>query len=216
MKIIQRPSPNFNARKDGKTAQYVLLHFTAMENAEVACERLCNSEIEVSAHYVLAENGDVFALVDEHMRAWHAGASFWAGEEDLNSASIGIEIDNNGAQPFREAQYQALVELVNAVRSRHDIPAHNVLGHQDVAIGRKFDPGPWFDWARLDAEAVARAPHADIKVPKSEEGFRALAASAGYKGDAELSALLMTVRMRHGSTPYFGPLRASDFKLLNK
>ena len=214
MNLIKRPSPSFGARKDGKTARFVVLHFTAMESAEAACERLCDPEIEVSAHYLVAENGDVISMVDDAHRAWHAGAGYWAGETDMNSASIGIEIDNNGAQPFKEPQYQALIALLKSLQSRHAIAPKDVIGHQDMAISRKFDPGPWFDWHRLDLAGVTAPPKAQVYKDKSEQGFLEMAASAGYDGNAEFADLLMTIRMRHGATPYYEPLRDSDFDLL--
>ncbi|MCL4144342.1 UNVERIFIED_CONTAM: hypothetical protein GTU68_056447 [Idotea baltica] len=182
-----------------------------MESAEEACDRLCDPDIEVSAHYVLGKNGELAQLVDEKERAWHAGASYWMGCEDLNSASIGIEIDNNGARPFEDEQYTVLIKLIQDISRRWEIAPTAVLGHQDIAIGRKFDPGPWFDWARLDAAGVSSPPRAQVYREKTEQGFREMAHSAGYDGNADLADLLMNVRMRHGATPYFGELRETDF-----
>lgn len=203
-------SPNFGARKNGNSPQYIILHFTVIEEHEEACAFLCDPEREVSAHYVLAKSGYLIQLVDEKDRAWHAGRSFWKNEDDLNSRSIGIEIVNNGAMPFKEAQYQRLIPLIADISARWDIPPQNVLGHSDIAINRKFDPGPWFDWPRLDAAGVSAPP----KARTNSDDFRALAASAGYDGDADLEALLLAIRVRHGATPYYGPLRDADFALL--
>ncbi len=195
-------------------ARYVIIHFTAMDSADEACDRLCDPEFEVSAHYLIGKDGSVVAMVDEADRAWHAGASFWHGITDMNSGSIGIELDNNGCRPFEDPQYNALIDLLRGICARHDIPSTHILGHQDIAAGRKFDPGPWFDWTRLDAAGVSAPPKGKGKFPHDEEGFRALASSAGYDGNAVLSVLLMNIRMRHGATPFFGALRDSDFDLL--
>lgn len=143
------PSPNFGTRRDCDRPWIVVLHYTAMESARAALDRLCDPAAEVSSHYLIAETGAVHSLVAEEMRAWHAGAGSWAGCEDVNSASIGIELDNDGSQPFAEAQMLALVELLKEITARWDIQPRNVIGHSDCAPGRKVDPGPMFDWARL-------------------------------------------------------------------
>ena len=214
MNITKRESPNFNARKGGMVARYVILHFTAMDSAAEACDRLCDREFEVSAHYLIGKDGAVIQMVDENDRAWHAGASNWCGITDMNSCSIGIELDNNGARPFEDAQYEALIELIREICARHDIPPTHILGHQDIAVGRKFDPGPWFDWARMDASGVSAPPKGHGVFSRDEEGFRALSSSAGYDGKADFDAFLTNIRIRHGSTPFFGGLRESDFDLL--
>ncbi len=203
-------SPNFGERKNGARAEYVILHFTAMEDPEATAIRLCSPEFEVSAHYLLCENGEIWQLVKEEHRAWHAGLSYWAGEGDMNSRSIGVEIINNGARPFSEAQYEVLIPMLRDICTRHQIPPSNVLGHADIAVGRKFDPGPWFDWNMLDEAGVSAPPKAKIH---SEE-FLKLAESAGYDPRAPLDELLTVIRMRHGATPFFGALRASDLHLL--
>ena len=214
MEITKRPSPNFNARKGGMVARYVIIHFTAMDSADDACERLCDPQFEVSAHYLIGKDGAVVQMVEENDRAWHAGTSYWQGITDMNSASIGIELDNNGGRPFENAQYEVLIELLKGISERHDIPLTNILGHQDIAAGRKFDPGAWFDWARLDVAGVSAPPKGEGEHPRTEEGFRALATSAGYDGNADLDALLTNIRIRHGATPFFGALRDGDFGLL--
>jgi N-acetylmuramoyl-L-alanine amidase len=120
---------------------------------EAALQRLTDPEARVSAHYFIAEDGEVVQLVDESKRAWHAGASYWRGHKDVNSASIGIELDNPGHaigyREFTEAQIEALVPLLNDIVRRHDIPRANVVGHSDVAPARKIDPGELFPWDRL-------------------------------------------------------------------
>jgi N-acetylmuramoyl-L-alanine amidase len=146
------PSPNWDERALPVTM--VVLHYTEMER-EAALQRLTDPEAKVSAHYFISEAGEVVRLVDEDKRAWHAGASYWRGHRDVNSASIGIELDNpghaNGYREFPEAQIDALLPLLADIVRRHDIPRANVVGHSDVAPERKIDPGELFPWARLAA-----------------------------------------------------------------
>jgi N-acetylmuramoyl-L-alanine amidase len=144
------PSPNWDERTLPVTM--VVLHYTEMER-EAALERLTDSAAKVSAHYFISEGGEVVRLVDEAKRAWHAGASYWRGHRDVNSASIGIELDHPGHalgyREFADAQIEALVPLVGDVVRRHRIPRANVVGHSDVAPARKTDPGELFPWDRL-------------------------------------------------------------------
>ncbi|MEO1472251.1 MAG: N-acetylmuramoyl-L-alanine amidase [Pseudomonadota bacterium] len=138
----------------------VVIHYTAMADAAAAIERLCDPLAEVSAHYVIARDGSVTALVAEDRRAWHAGVASWAGETDVNSRSIGIELDNPGLDgdtpvPFAAAQMAALERLLAAILARHAIPPARVVGHACVAPGRKADPGPAFDWRRLARSGLA-------------------------------------------------------------
>jgi N-acetylmuramoyl-L-alanine amidase len=141
------PSPNFNERRPS----YVVLHHTTNDTVERALRTLTDPAREVSSHYVVGRDGTVFQLVDERYRAWHAGRSQWGGDFDLNSSSIGIELDNSGDEPFPSAQVEALLRLLADIQTRYRIPAANFIGHADVAPGRKVDPSAWFPW-RLLAE----------------------------------------------------------------
>lgn len=147
----ERLSPNCNDRK--LPINMVVLHYTEMKPVETALDRLCDPEAGVSAHYLISEEGEVTRLVPEEKRAWHAGVSFWRGHKDVNSASIGIELDHPGHQlgyrPFAEAQIDALVPLLHRIVKEHDIPRTNVVAHSDVAPARKIDPGELFPWQRL-------------------------------------------------------------------
>ncbi|MEY3906793.1 MAG: hypothetical protein RIR59_1616, partial [Pseudomonadota bacterium] len=131
----------------------VVLHYTGMIDAASAIQRLADPEAKVSAHYVVAEDGQIIRMVDEAHRAWHAGRSWWRGTSDVNSASIGIEIVNPGHEfgyrPFPEVQIDAVIRLVGAIVPRYGITRGNVVGHSDVAPARKDDPGELFPWARL-------------------------------------------------------------------
>lgn len=140
-----RPSPNFGERRPN----YVILHHTTNDTAEQALATLTGRFSQVSAHYLVGRDGRIVYLVDELKRSWHAGDSYWGGNRDLNSSSIGIELDNNGNEPFADAQIAALIALLRDLTVRWNIPAANVLGHGDVAPGRKVDPSAQFPWRRL-------------------------------------------------------------------
>lgn len=160
------PSPNHGERKGGPP-DMILLHYTGMPTGAEALMRLTNPVSEVSAHYFVWEDGGVLQLVPEARRAWHAGVASWAGEADINSRSIGIEIVNpgheGGSPPFADAQIEAVIALCREIRSRNLIPQHRVLAHSDVAPARKCDPGELFPWERLHAAGVGHyAPPAPI------------------------------------------------------
>ncbi len=137
----------------------VVLHYTGMADAEAAIARLCDPEAQVSAHYLIDEQGAILAMVDEELRAWHAGASFWRGITDVNSASIGIELVNPGHEfgyrPFPIPQIVALLRLLPEIVARHAVAPANVVGHSDVAPTRKTDPGELFDWEQLAGRGLA-------------------------------------------------------------
>lgn len=156
--IAIRPSPNFNDRPLPATIDILVLHYTGMGSAEAAIDRLCDPDAKVSSHYLVDEGGQVLRLVDEDKRAWHAGVSSWAGIDDLNGRSIGIEIVNaghdGGCPPYPDVQMQAVEQLCQEIISRHPIRPRSVVAHSDIAPGRKEDPGEWFDWARLARAGV--------------------------------------------------------------
>ncbi len=149
--IIEAPSPNFDERD--QPVSMVVLHYTGMADAASAIERLRDPEARVSAHYVVAEDGQILRLVAEDKRAWHAGQSYWRGRHGVNGCSVGIEIVNPGHEfgyrPFPEEQMDALLPLLAAIVRRHGVAPANVVGHSDIAPARKQDPGELFDWARL-------------------------------------------------------------------
>ncbi len=155
--IIDCPSPNFDDRD--QTVSIVVLHYTGMEDAAAAIDRLRDPEARVSCHYLIAEDGQVLRMVAEDKRAWHAGRSYWRGNTNVNATSIGIELVNPGHEfgyrPFAEPQMQALLPLLAGLVDRHDVPRANVVGHSDVAPARKQDPGELFDWARLAKHGLA-------------------------------------------------------------
>ena len=146
----------------GAAVDTLILHYTGMPSAAAALERLCDPAAAVSAHYLIDEDGSTTRLVPEERRAWHAGASIWAGRARLNDCSIGIELVNPGHEwgyrPFTEAQYASCIALCRAILERWPIPPHRVLAHSDVAPERKQDPGELFDWARLGAAGIGLWP----------------------------------------------------------
>jgi N-acetylmuramoyl-L-alanine amidase len=157
--ILDHASPNFGPRRRA-VIDMLVLHYTVID-AAASLDRLCDPAAEVSAHYLIEEDGRVFALVPEAMRAWHAGKSCWQGDPDVNSRSIGVELVNPGNIPFAETQINALIELAAAILARHPIPAANVVGHSDVAPGRKDDPGALFPWERLAGAGIGIWPFPD-------------------------------------------------------
>lgn len=163
-----RPSPNFDQRQPN----YVILHQTSNDTTQRALATLTDPRRKVSAHYLIGRDGTVLQLVDENARAWHAGASWWGGNTDLNSASLGIELDNTGDEPFAEAQIVALLALLDELRSRHRIPAANFLAHGDVAPGRKVDPSAFFPWQRLARHGFGL--WCDAPPPAAPPGFDAV------------------------------------------
>lgn len=197
MKIVERPSPNQDAR-GGVGVDMLVLHYTGMAGGEAALARLCDPAAKVSAHYTIDEDGTVYAMVPEVRRAWHAGLSFWAGARDINARSIGVELVNPGHEfgyrPFPAAQIGALAALCHQILKRHPIPAWRVLGHSDVAPARKDDPGELFPWAELAADGIGLWP-----APGDDPGDAAVApllARYGYDPDVPLEKAV-TAFQRH-------------------
>jgi N-acetylmuramoyl-L-alanine amidase len=194
MKLIARPSPNHDDR-GGAAIDMLVLHYTGMTSGAAAINRLCDPAAKVSAHYTIDEDGTVYAHVPEARRAWHAGVSYWAGGDNINSRSIGIEIVNPGHEfgyrTFPEAQIAALIELCTGILSRHPIPPSRVLGHSDVAPARKEDPGELFPWPCLAKVGIGLWPDA----VKSDLGPEALT-RYGYDPSAPQDKVI-TAFQRH-------------------
>ncbi len=162
MQCVAAPSPNFDQRPPDAPIDILLLHYTGMESGAAAVQRLCDPQAKVSAHYTVDEDGTVFAHVPEAARAWHAGLSYWAGARDINARSIGVEIVNPGHEfgyrSFPDAQIEAVIALALDIFTSHCIPKERVLGHSDVAPGRKLDPGELFPWERLALAGIGLWP----------------------------------------------------------
>jgi N-acetylmuramoyl-L-alanine amidase len=198
MTPVARPSPNFDDRPNTTPIDMLVLHYTGMQTPEAALDRLCDAAAKVSAHYLIDEEGTVYALVEEDRRAWHAGVSFWRGATDINARSIGIELVNPGHEfgyrEFPPPQMAALKELAVKILDRHPIPARNVVGHADVAPARKTDPGELFDWAGLAAAGIGLWPDGDVSAGDPAE-VPAMLSDYGY--DVTDAAAAITAFQRH-------------------
>ncbi|HEY9039287.1 MAG TPA: N-acetylmuramoyl-L-alanine amidase [Roseovarius sp.] len=208
---LWQPSPNYGERRNGERPDLLLLHFTNMPSAEEAVARLCDPRAGVSCHYVIAEDGRLWHLVDETQRAWHAGLGRWGAVSEVNSRSIGIELANRGTHPFPDPQISVLEVLMRGIMARWHIPPERVIGHSDMAPDRKDDPGPHFDWRRLALQGLAIWPEA--AAPAGKPAFRALAEQVGYGADFSDADILAALRLRW--RPWArGPLEDADMGVL--
>jgi N-acetylmuramoyl-L-alanine amidase len=174
-------SPNFNERRPN----FVIIHHTSDDTVEQALRTLANPLRPVSAHYLIGRDGRIIQLIDERARAWHAGESKWGSDTDINSASLGIELDNNGHEPFSEAQISALLDLLGDITERYRIPAANILGHADVAPRRKTDPSRYFPWKTLAERGFGLWCDPPIAEPPAAFDTTAALRALGYDtGDA--------------------------------
>jgi len=202
----------------------VVLHYTDMPSADGALTRLCDPAAKVSAHYVITEEGEVIRLVDESMRAWHAGLSYWRGKANVNGCSIGIELQNPGHtcgyRPFPDAQIDALVPLLHRIVHDYDIPRANVVGHSDIAPQRKLDPGELFPWERLAQYRLAlpRPTKLELGDPFDNDGAFYLALERfGYDvsdGKKAVEAFQRRWRPEKIDGEIDGQIRAILFQLL--
>ena len=195
------PSPNHGERAPGKPVDIIILHYTGMASDERALRWLCDPESGVSSHYFVFENGRVCQLVDESRRAWHAGQSYWDGETDINSRSVGIEVHNPGHEfgyrPFPDVQIEATIALCREIIGRHPTPPERVLAHSDVAPLRKDDPGELFPWQRLaEARIGAWVPPAPITIAAAETTLR-----RGERGDGVAALRDQLRRYGYGVDP---------------
>ncbi len=185
--IIDLPSPNFDERPGGLSdIDMLILHYTGMQTGQAAIDRLRDPVAKVSSHYVVEEDGTIFRLVPEHLRAFHAGISYWRGRHTLNGVCIGIEIVNPGHEwgyrPFPAVQMEAVRSLCLGILSRHTIPPRNVVGHSDIAPNRKQDPGELFEWKGLAAAGIGFWPEDEVRreISNEDTAWQALAA-IGYE-----------------------------------
>lgn len=198
--IVEHPSPNFDDRK-GTKITLLIQHYTAMATAQDALQRLCDPAAKVSSHYLVAEDGTIYHLVDDDKRAWHAGVSYWEDVTDLNSSSIGIEIANPGNVPYPKAQMDAVAALSRSLMRRYNIVPRHVLGHSDIAPARKEDPGQLFDWQGLANDGIGVWPQPlksdyDRSANWSSDELKRQLNSYGYTAQPELS-VVVTAFQRH-------------------
>ncbi len=206
--MLQTPSPNFNERADGQDPSMIVMHYTGMQSAQEAIDRLCDPDAEVSAHFVVEEDGTMHQLVDVGNRAWHAGVAFWRGVRDVNSASIGIEIVNPGHEfgyrEFPHVQMDSVVDLSLELIQKFGIESQNVVGHSDIAPSRKQDPGELFDWQYLAARGVGswREPdgmdmNAALDFLHDQGLTRELLSRAGYDPDCAFGDVVAAFQRRY-------------------
>jgi len=139
---------NFSIRKPN----YVIIHHTAQDSLKQTINTFTISRTQVSSHYVVGRDGEIVQMLNDYLRSWHAGRGRWGNDTDLNSASIGIELDNNGSEPFTQAQIESLLVLLKRLKWKYGIPAANFIGHSDIAPSRKVDPSTYFPWRKLAEE----------------------------------------------------------------
>ena len=186
--VHQRPSPNHTARRT--PIDMIVLHYTGMSSLPDVLDKLCDPASEVSAHFVVDVDGRIFQLVGEEHRAWHAGVANWQGQRDVNSRSIGIEIMNNGKTLFTDEQINSVLSICKTMMTRYNIPPYHVVGHSDVAPGRKSDPGHLFPWRELAHYGIGLYPEptlVDYFATTGKKGdlhyVRSMLAQLGYGND---------------------------------
>lgn len=202
---ILQLSPNHSERLE--PISLIILHYTGMPSGAEALARLCDPASQVSAHYLIEEDGSLYQLVADNRRAWHAGISSWQGERDVNSISIGIELVNPGHEfgyrPFPKIQMECLTQVLTELCARHNITPCNVIGHSDVAPERKQDPGELFDWAWLAQAGFGIWPKDDFKISP-----QAPALISGSSGAAVLNLQIALGAIGYGieGTGLYDPL----------
>ena len=200
--IEDLPSPNCDERPGGPDdIDILILHYTGMQTAQAAIDRLRDPVAKVSSHYVVDEDGTILRLVPEHLRAFHAGISYWRGRHTLNGTCIGIEIVNPGHEwgyrPFPAVQMAAVTNLCLDILGRHPIPPRNVVGHSDVAPNRKQDPGELFNWKALAHAGIGFWPGDEDHLEMPDEAVaRTMLATIGYETIWPLETLLLAFQ-RH-------------------
>ena len=215
MKIDDKLSPNHDDRGHVKPS-LIILHYTGMQTDIEVYKKFRDPDSKVSSHYTVDEAGSVHHHVDEERRAWHAGASFWQGETDINAHSIGIEIVNPGHEfgyrPFPADQMRAVAALCKDIMARHKIKPASVLAHSDIAPSRKEDPGELFDWKMLAGQGVGVWPDADaedrakgISYQSDENRLREALGRYGYDTRCATPVLLRAFQ-RHFHPEVFGAL----------
>jgi N-acetylmuramoyl-L-alanine amidase len=213
LNFTDAPSPNFNDRK--KPVSLIVLHYTGMESGQAALDRMRDPEAKVSAHYMVEEDGRIFRLVDEEKRAWHAGVSEWAGETDINSISIGIEIVNGGHDfglpDYPQTQMDAVISLTKQIMVRRNIPAHRIVGHSDIAPGRKQDPGEKFPWVQMSEAGCAIHPKVMVDAGDARSGLAAI----GYGFSAGETAVIQAFQRRFRPAKVDGTLDDETASLIS-
>jgi len=200
---------HFNLRKPN----YVVIHHTAQDSLEQTLHTFTVPHTQVSAHYVIGRNGEIYQMLNDYLRAWHAGAGKWGGVTDINSVSLGIELDNNGSEPFTEAQIFSLLGLLERLKTAYNIPAANFLAHGDIAPTRKSDPSAFFPWKRLADRGFGLWPDDHLVPPPENFNARDALRIIGYDL-TDFDAAVAAFKRRyvpHDASPILTP---EDLKIL--
>lgn len=200
---------NFNLRKPN----YVIIHHTAQDSVQQTLRTFTLPRTQVSAHYVIAKDGTVFHMLNDYLRAWHGGIARWGNNKDINSSSIGIELDNNGYQPFDTSQITSLLHLLANLKKQYNIPAENFIGHGDIAPARKNDPNPYFPW-KLLAERGFGYWYDDTTNVQLPPDFNSLQALRIIGYDVRDSTAAFTAFHRHFEGDSLSTLSDADKKVL--
>ncbi len=194
-------SPNFEPRRDSKKPYIFLLHYSGMTDFAEVLKKICDPASKVSYHYIINEDGAVYNLVDESMRAFHAGVSYWQGERDINSVSIGVSLQNPGHEfgyrPFPQIQIDSLKKLAQQIMERHMIKPEYILGHSDVAPSRKTDPGELFPWQELADCGIGVMPKNPAPSALSEQEGKDLLARWGYDPACDIATSLVAFQSHY-------------------
>lgn len=201
---------NFGLRKPN----YIIIHHTAQDSCEQTLRTFAKPETQVSAHYLICKDGTVTHLLNDYLRAWHAGASRWGSNRDINSSSIGIELDNNGRDSFPEVQIHSLLVLLDTLSKRYQIPSANYLGHADIAPGRKNDPSAFFPWKRLADSSFGLWYDTTSANPQNLRLDTGIALRLiGYDVN-NLQSAIQAFRLHFLASNKTGPLDAGEMKVL--
>jgi len=192
---------NFNLRKPS----FIIIHHTAQDSLQQTINTFTKVKTQVSAHYIIAEDGKVVQMLNDYLRAWHAGASTWGKNTDINSSSIGIELDNNGFKPFSEAQIRSLIALLTKLKKDYNIPTQNILGHSDIAPGRKQDPSAYFPWKTLAEKGFGIWPDEILEEAPFEFKIEPALRIIGYN-TKNLSAAIIAFKLHYIQTDTSGTL----------
>jgi N-acetylmuramoyl-L-alanine amidase len=200
---------NFGIRKPN----YVIIHFTAQDSVQQTLKTFTITSTQVSAHYVLAKNGKVFHMVNDYLRANHAGVGKWGSVTDMNSCSIGIEIDNNGSEPFTDAQINSLLLLLAQLKKTYNIPQANFIGHQDFAPKRKPDPGPLFPWQKLAQHGFGYWSDNILELPPENFDYAIALRLIGYD-TSDINAAIVAFKRHFVQTDISPVLTQLDLNVL--
>jgi len=200
---------NFGIRKPN----YVIIHFTAQDSVQQTLKTFTVTQTQTSAHYVIAKNGKVFHMVNDYLRANHAGLGKWGSVTDMNSCSIGIEIDNNGQEPFTDPQINSLLTLLAQLKKSYNIPQANFIGHQDFAPKRKPDPGPLFPWKTLAQHGFGYWSDDLLELPPDNFDYAIALRLIGYD-TSDISAAIVAFKRHFVQTDISPQLTQLDLNVL--